>query len=105
MADFGLGVQVIPLNGRVLVEVFGEQISSGGIYIPDASYSKFQLGVVAEISSGKAEAGYLYEHNVRVGDTVIFHSSSGYPVDIDDKKYKLMPESEIMAIIKGGSFG
>jgi chaperonin GroES len=105
MGYFKDGVKVIPLNGRVLVQVFGEQKSSGGLIIPDTSISSFQVGVVAALSEGKIEQGFLYEPRVKIGDQVIFHSTSGYPIDIDETKYKLMPESDIMAIIQGGTYG
>lgn len=101
MGNIGIGIKIRPLNGRVVVELLGEQKTPAGLILPESSSSSFQIGKVYNISDGKIEAGFLYDHQVKVGDLVIFHSNSGYPINLDEKKFKMMPESEIMAIIEG----
>jgi chaperonin GroES len=86
----------------VLVRILKERKTTGGIFIPDTASENFILGEVSEISDGRFENGFLLEHKVKIGDVVLFHSQSGYPVILDDKEYQLVPEKEIMAIVKGG---
>jgi len=101
MADFRIGVKVKPLNGRVLIRIMdGERKSTGGIIIPESQASTFSIGIVEEISDGKEENGYIYDHKVQKGDQVIFHTTSGYPISVDEINYKIMPESDLFAIIK-----
>jgi chaperonin GroES len=99
VADFKTGVEILPLNGRVLVKMIEDRKSAGGIILPDTAGMNFQLGKVVEISNGVLENGVLYGHNVEINDEVLFHSNSGYPVDIDGVRYKILPEKEIMAVI------
>lgn len=99
MADFKAGVEILPLNGRVLVKIIENRKSTGGIILPDTAGANFQLGKVVEISNGILDNGILYGHSVEINDEVLFHSNSGYPVDVEGIRHKILPEKEIMAVI------
>ena len=92
-----------PLGNRVVIEPLegDEQISSGGIYIPDTAKEKPQEGEVVAVGPGaKNENGKISAMDVKVGDIVLFGKWSGTEVKIDGKEYSIMKESDIMGISK-----
>ena len=93
-----------PLSNRVVIEPIddNEQMSAGGIYIPDTAKEKPQEGKVVAIGSGaRTEDGKIIPMDVKVGDLVLFGKWSGTEVKIDGKEYSIMKESDIMGISKG----
>ena len=85
-----------PLADRVLIEpAAAEEKTIGGIIIPDTAQEKPQKGTV--IATGKGKADEPME--VKAGDTVLFGKYSGTEVHIDDKKYLVMNQSDILAIL------
>ena len=75
------------LNKVIVEPVEAETVTKGGIIIPDTAQEKPQKGTV--IATGK----------VKAGDTVLFGKYSGTEVHIDDKKYLVMNQSDILAIL------
>jgi len=93
-----------PLSNRVVIEPIddNEQMSAGGIYIPDTAKEKPQEGKVVAVGSGtRTEDGKIIPMDVKVGDIVLFGKWSGTEVKIDGKEYSIMKESDIMGISKG----
>ena len=93
-----------PLSNRVVIEPIddNEQMSAGGIYIPDTAKEKPQEGKVVAVGSGaRTEDGKITPMDVKVGDIVLFGKWSGTEVKIDGKEYSIMKESDIMGISKG----
>ena len=91
-----------PLHDRVLIKVLdSEAKTAGGIIIPDTAKEKPQEGEVVAIGPGaKTEEGKLIPMDVKVGDIVLFGKWSGTEVNIDNKEYSIMKESDIMGISK-----
>ena len=97
-------VSFSPLGNRVVIEPqeTEEQVSAGGIYLPDTAKEKPQEGEVVAVGPGaKTEEGKLIKMDVKVGDRVLFGKWSGTEVKIDGKEYSIMKESDIMGISKG----
>jgi chaperonin GroES len=94
-----------PLHDRVAIRrLEGEDMSKGGIIIPDSAKEKPQQGeVVAVGSGGRDEAGKLIPVDLRVGDVVLFGKWSGTEVKIDGTEYLIMKESDIMGVLEGKS--
>ena len=93
-----------PLGNRVVIRPIEgeEQMSAGGIYIPDTAKEKPQEGEVVAVGPGaKNEDGKISKMDVKVGDVVLFGKWSGTEVKIDGKEYSIMKESDIMGISKG----
>ena len=93
-----------PLSNRVVIEPIddNEQMSAGGIYIPDTAKEKPQEGKVVAVGSGaRTEDGKITPMDVKVGDIVLFGKWSGTEIKIDGKEYSIMKESDIMGISKG----
>jgi chaperonin GroES len=90
-----------PLADRIVV--LPEEISektSGGIYLPStATKEKPVLGKVIAVGPGKFDKkGNRIALEVSKGDKVVYSKWAGTEVVIDDKKYLLMKEDDILAI-------
>ena len=70
--------KLIPENGRVVVKrKDSEQVSPGGIVIPETSQKKSQIGEVLAVNEYRNEHGIKFQPQFSVGDTVIFPLYSG----------------------------
>jgi chaperonin GroES len=96
-------VKLTPLADRVVVEPMEpEETTVSGIVIPDTAKEKPQQGRVTAVGSGKlANNGERIAMSVKVGDTVLFARYSGTEVKIEGKKYLIMSENEILAVVDG----
>jgi len=95
-------MQIKPLGDRVVLELMPkEEILKSGIIIPDtASQEKNDRGTVVATGPGKVlDNGQKSEMTVKIGDKVIFSSYSS-PVEIDDKKYLIIKEDDILAVFE-----
>ena len=85
-----------PLADRVVIEPKeAETKTAAGLYIPDTAKEKPQQGTVVAAGPGKKDE----EMEVNVGDVVLYGKYSGTEVTVDDKKYLIMKQSDILAII------
>jgi len=94
-------MKIKPLGDRVLVEAIEQkEVSKGGIIIPDSAKEKPQEAVVVAIGPGKRdEDGKLIPMDVKEGDFVLTSKYGGTEVKIDDKEYKILNSSDILAIV------
>ena len=97
-----MSINIKPLGDRVLVEaVENKEEMKGGIYIPDSAKEKPQEAkVVADGPGKKDENGKLIPVEVSVGDTVLTSKYGGTEIKIDDKEYKILNASDILAIVE-----
>ena len=73
----------------------------GGIYIPDSAKEKPQEAKVIAVGPGKKDDnGKLIPMDVKVGDTVLTSKYGGTEIKIDDKEYKILNASDILAIVE-----
>jgi chaperonin GroES len=88
-----------PLDDRVVVETLeAEEITAGGIVLPDAAQEKPQRGKVIAVGPGKLlDSGSRGELSVDVGDEVIFGKYGGSDVEVDGEEYKILRETDILA--------
>ncbi len=95
-------MKIRPLADRVVVErIEEEEVKKGGIIIPDTAKEKPQKGKVVAVGPGrKTEDGKVIPMDVKEGDVVIFSKYAGTEVEIDDKKYLIMREDEILGVIE-----
>ena len=92
-------IKVRPLDDRIVVEpVAAEEMTAGGIVLPDSSREKQQRGTVLAVGPGKMlDNGERGELNVAIGDEVIFGKYGGTEIEIDGKDVKILRESDILA--------
>jgi chaperonin GroES len=91
-----------PLRDRVFVKFSTEEeMTAGGLIIPDAAKEKPQKGTIIAVGSGKVtDDGKRQPLEVKVGDTVLFDKYSGSKVKIDDEEYLIIREEDILGIIE-----
>ena len=93
--------KVRPLGARVLVRPLeAEEISKGGIILPDSAKQKPQEAEVVAVGPGKIEDGKKIEMTVKVGDKVIFAKYSGDDIKVDEEEYTIIEEDKILAIVE-----
>ena len=88
-----------PLDDRVVVEaVDAEEMTSGGIVLPDAAQEKPQRGTVVAVGPGRLmDSGSRGELTVTVGDEIIYGKYGGSDVEVDGDEYKILREVDILA--------
>ena len=85
-----------PLADRVLIEPKeAETKTAAGNYIPDTAKEKPQQGTVVAAGPGKKDEPM----EVKVGDQVIYGKYAGTEVNFEDKKYLIVKQSDILAVL------
>ena len=94
-------MQLKPLSDRIVVEVKSvEEKTKGGLFLPDTAQEKPQEGVVVAVGSGRVlDNGQKLPLEVKVGDRIIFSKYSGSEIKVDEKKYVIFGERDVLAII------
>jgi len=94
--------KIKPLADRVLVKpVQKEEMTKGGIYLPDTAKEKPQEGEIIAVGPGKVnDEGKTIPLEVKVGDRVIYSKYGGSEIKIDDVEMVILRESDILAIKK-----
>ncbi len=87
---------------RVVVErEASEEVTAGGIVLPDSAQDKPARGTIVSVGDGRLlEDGTRGEIQVAVGDRVIFNSYAGESFQVDDDEFLLMREDDILAVIE-----
>ncbi len=94
-------VKIKPLDDRLVIcPDDPEEITSGGIVLPDSAREKPQQGKVIAPGPGKLleKSGERGQMSVKVGDSVFYGKYSGTEVELDDETYVILRESDILAI-------
>ena len=96
-----MALKVKPLADRVMVEPApAEEVSSGGIILPDTAQEKPQQGTVAATGHGKvSDSGTAVAMEVKKGDKVLYGKYSGTEFSYEGKDYLIMRESDILAVL------
>jgi chaperonin GroES len=91
-----------PLHDRILVErVESEDVTAGGIILPDTAKEKPQQGKVIAAGPGKkGEDGKLLPMDVKQGDTILFGKYSGSEIKMEGKEYLIMREDDVLGIVE-----
>jgi chaperonin GroES len=85
--------KIRPLRGYALIKIDeSEEISAGGIIIPDVAKEKPSEGIIIALASDAIA-------ELTVGDKVIFKKYSGVEVKNDNQELLLVPDSDILAKI------
>lgn len=85
-----------PLADKVLIEpAAAEEKTIGGIIIPDTAKEKPLQGKVVATGNGTKDE----EMVVKEGDTVLYGKYAGTELEYDGKKYLVMRQSDILAIL------
>lgn len=95
-------IKLQPLGDRVVVQrEASEEVTAGGIVLPDSAQDKPARGTVVSVGAGRLlEDGSRGQLQVSVGDRVIFNSYAGESFQVDDDELLLMREDDILAVIE-----
>jgi chaperonin GroES len=90
-----------PLGNRVVLEAIEqEDVTAGGIVLPETAKEKPQRGKVLAVGPGERnDKGERVALDVSEGDTVLFAKYSGTEIKINSQKLLIMRESDLLAIV------
>ena len=89
-----------PLGDRVVVKpIEQEEMTAGGIFLPETAKEKPQRGSIVAVGPGNVEDGKRVAMDVKEGDTVLFAKYAGTEIKIEGEKVLILRESDILAII------
>ena len=88
-----------PLDDRIVLKVLdAEDVSEGGILLPDSAKEKPCRGKVAAVGEGRrTKDGKRVKPDVKKNDVVLFGKYAGSEVKVDGVDYKILRENEILA--------
>ena len=91
--------KIEPLGDRVVIKpIPAEEISKGGIVLPDTAKEKPQEGKIVAVGPGRVtEEGKRVAMEVKLGDTVMYSKYAGTEFKLDGEELVIMRESEILA--------
>ena len=94
-----MAVKLQPLADRLVVKpIEKEEVTKGGIVLPDTVKEKPQEGKVLAVGPGRlSEDGKRIAMDVKVGDIVIYAKYGGMEYRIDDEEVIILRESDILA--------
>jgi chaperonin GroES len=97
-----LKLKLRPLADRLVVEpTEQEDMTASGIYVPETAKEKPQEGRVIVAGPGrKDDDGKRIPMDVAEGDRVLYAKYAGTEVKLEDKKYLILKESDILAILE-----
>jgi chaperonin GroES len=97
------GTKIRPLHDRIIVKRLAEEdVTKGGIIIPDSAKEKPIQGEVVAVGTGKLmEGGQVRALDVKVGDKVMFGKYSGSEIKVEGVEQLILREDEILAVIEG----
>ena len=90
-----------PLADRLVVEpIERDEVTASGIYVPETAKEKPQEGKVVAAGPGrKDDEGKRIPMDVAEGDKVLYAKYAGTEVKLEDKKYLILKEGDILAIL------
>ena len=95
-------MKIIPLGDRVVIKNQEmNEVSKGGIILAGAAKEKPQMAVVVAVGPGGNVDGKEIVMNVKEGQKVVYSKYAGTEIKIDGEEYKIVRQSDILAIVEG----
>lgn len=94
-----------PLQDRIVVKPDDpEEVTKGGLYLPDTGQEKPNQGTVKAVGIGRRTemTGDLLPMSVSEGDTVLYGKYSGAEIEVDGEKLLVMRENDVFAVVEKG---
>ena len=91
-----------PLQDRILVKrIEEEEMTKGGIIIPDTAKEKPQEGKVVAAGKGKiGDDGKVHPLDVKKGDKVLFSKYAGTEVNLDGIEHLIIREDDVLGVVE-----
>ena len=97
-----MDLKLKPLADRLVVEpTERDQVTASGIFVPETAKEKPQEGKVVAAGPGRRDdEGERIPMDVAAGDRVLYAKYAGTEIKLEDKKYLILKESDILAILE-----
>jgi chaperonin GroES len=97
-----MALKLRPLADRLMVKpIEREEMTASGIYVPETAKEKPQEGKVIAVGPGRRDdQGERIPLDVAEGDRVLYAKYGGTEVKLDDTKYLILKESDVLAILE-----
>ena len=94
-----MAVKLQPLADRLVVKpIEREEVTKGGILLPDTVKERPQEGDVIAVGPGRlSEDGKRIAMDIKVGDVVVYARYGGTEIKIEDEELMILRESDILA--------
>ena len=94
-----MAIKLQPMTDRVVIKpIEREDVTKGGIFLPDTAKEKPQEGEVLAVGPGRlSEDGKRIAMDVKVGDIVIYAKYGGTEIKIENDELMILRESDILA--------
>lgn len=90
-------MSIRPLADRVLIEpTAAEEVTMGGIIIPDSAKEKPLKGKVLAVGTGTKDEPM----SLKAGDNVLYGKYAGTEIEFEGQKYLMMRQSDVLAVIE-----
>ena len=90
-------MNIQPLADRVLIEpTAAEEVTLGGIIIPDSAKEKHLKGKVLAVGGGTKDE----EMVLKPGDEVLYGKYAGTEIEFEGNKYLMMRQADVLAVVK-----
>ncbi|MBQ9383799.1 MAG: co-chaperone GroES [Ruminiclostridium sp.] len=94
-------MKITPLADRVVIKFLeAEETTKGGIILTSSAQEKPQIAEVTAVGPGGIVDGKEIKMEVKVGDKVLISKYSGTEVKIDNEKYTIVRQNDILAKVK-----
>ena len=94
-------MKLVPLFDRVVLkQLVAEETPKSGIVLPGQAKEKPQQAEVVAVGPGGVVDGKEITMQVKAGDKVIYSKYSGTEVEVDDEKYVVVKQNDILAVIE-----
>jgi chaperonin GroES len=97
-----MALNIKPLADRVVIEpIEKEETTASGLVLPETAKEKPQEGTVVAAGPGRVDdEGERLPMEVKVGDRVLYAKYAGTEFKLEDKKYLILGEKDILAILQ-----
>ena len=94
-------MKLVPLGDRVVLKkIIAEETTKSGIVLPGSEKEKPQMAEVVAVGPGEVVDGKTVTMEVQPGDQVVYAKYAGTEIEVEDEKYMIIKQDDILAILK-----
>ncbi len=94
-------MKLVPLGDRVVLKkIIAEETTKSGIVLPGSEKEKPQMAEVVAVGPGGVVDGKTVTMEVQPGDQVVYAKYAGTEIEVEDEKYMIIKQDDILAILK-----
>lgn len=94
-------MKLVPLADKIVIKkLMAEETTKSGIVLPGQDKEKPAQGEVVAVGPGELVDGKRVTPEVKPGQHIVYSRYSGTEVELDDEKFTIIKESDVLAIIE-----